>query len=769
MKRALYLQVILLFLTLQGFSQGADLYKFKGVVVNASSTSEVLVGAHFLDQIQDKVVAISDQNGEFEFLYHQPTLLIRHLGFKDQVVTHSDSSRTILLEVEDDLLNTIVVSENRRASQLKNSTVSLEIIKPELISNTSPTNIEQSLGRINGVQVVDNQPTIRSGSGWSYGVGSRVQVLVNGMPILSGDAGQPLWNFVPTEGVEGIEIIKGASSVIYGSSALNGVINIKTRNPKEAPYTRISLSSGLYDLPHRASLDYKSGKRNTVSNLTAFHSGIHKGVGVSLGINALKDDGYKMSDYDDRMRANLGLRKKLSNKDIIVGLNTAVQKGTSGSFLLWESWTLGYTALDSDITDTRAIRFNIDPYVVWNKGKFNHTLNTRWLHVNNSISNEDPTVDQSNKSNLVYGEYRSRYTLDKHKINATGGVVIISSETQSPLFDGAHATSNIAAYAQLDKKWTRLLLNGGARYEYYSLDGRTEGKPVFRTGANYKLFDFTFARFSYGEGYRFPSIAESYITTKVGPVSIFPNPNLKSETGTNIEIGIKQGFKIKSTMFLFDAAIYEMTFSNMMEFTFGQWGPFVDFSNTGAGFITVNTGDTKINGFEATLSFEHKGKVVDIQGFMGYTLSNTKALEPNKIVATDSQKTVLTYINTSSNSSGNVLKYRPKHQANADIIIQYKKISLGMGLAYQSAIENIDDAFVSFPIDIFIPGIQTSIENKQSEYLIGNMRLGYKFNDTWHLNLIGSNLGNREYVIRPGDIAAPRSFRFQVSYTIDKS
>ena len=47
-------------------------------------------------------------------------------------------------------------------------------------------------------------------------------VIVDDMPMLSGDAGRPLWDFVPIENIEQIEIIKGASSVLSGASALSG-------------------------------------------------------------------------------------------------------------------------------------------------------------------------------------------------------------------------------------------------------------------------------------------------------------------------------------------------------------------------------------------------------------------------------------------------------------------------------------------------------------------------------------------------------------------
>jgi iron complex outermembrane receptor protein len=741
---------------------GQKVFTFSGKVLNVGG--EPLVGAQFKTVKENKVVGIADVAGAYSLEASDSVLRIIQMGYEDLQVVYGDG--LIIMQETSSMLNAVFVSENKRAKQLKNATISLETIQPELISNTAPTNLEETIGRINGVQVVDNQPTIRSGSGWSYGAGSRVQVLIDGVPILSGDAGQPLWNFVPTEGVDGVEIIKGASSVIYGSSALNGVINIKTKKPSNKPFTQVTTSAGFYNLPKRESLRYQGNKRNTVSNITAYHTGIYKGLGITLGLNALNDESYKMSDYDKRVRGTLGLRKTVSKHNLIYGLNTTYQQGTSGSFLLWDSYDLGYTALDSGSTDNRVTRLSMDPYVKWNIGKFSHSINTRYLSIDNDVDNGDPTIDQSNSSNLVYAEYQSQFSLPKNKFNATGGLVAINTVTRSPLYSGIQEATNYAVYLQLEKAWNRLTVSGGARYEQFMLNERSEGKPVFRAGLNYKVASYTFLRASFGQGYRFPSIAESYITTTVGPVSIFPNDQLVPETGTNLEVGIKQGFKLGSLNLMADAAVFQMTFDNMMEFTFGQWGAVAP-PLYGAGFKTLNTGRASVTGAEVNLSFQQKTKNLEIQGFAGYTYAKSLALEPNQVIAADNSNKQLTYINTST--ANNALKYRPVHLAKADAMITYKKWKLGVGVTYQSAVQNIDTAFVAFPISAFVPGVQESIDKKLTAYTLINARIGYEFTDSWKTNFIVSNLTNTEYAIRPADLGAPRSVRLQVTYTLDKS
>ena len=149
-------------------------------------------------------------------------------------------------------LGLVVVSAGRFEQDASEVTVSLEVLKPALVENKATTTLETAIEQTPGVSLVDGEPQIRSGSGFSYGAGSRVMVLVDDLPVLSGDAGRPTWGFLPLENLEQIEVIKGASSVLYGSAALSGVINIRTRYPDARPLTRVSLQHGMYSDPRSA-------------------------------------------------------------------------------------------------------------------------------------------------------------------------------------------------------------------------------------------------------------------------------------------------------------------------------------------------------------------------------------------------------------------------------------------------------------------------------------------------------------------------------------
>ena len=65
------------------------------------------------------------------------------------------------------------------------------------------------LEKTSGISILDGQPSIRGGSGFSYGVGSRVLMLVDDLPMISADAGDIKWNYMPVENLNQIEVIKG--------------------------------------------------------------------------------------------------------------------------------------------------------------------------------------------------------------------------------------------------------------------------------------------------------------------------------------------------------------------------------------------------------------------------------------------------------------------------------------------------------------------------------------------------------------------------------
>lgn len=541
-------------------------------------------------------------------------------------------SRDIQMQPNLNQLEMVVVSAGRYEQNIEELTMSMEVIKPYLIENRNNTSIAQVLDQTPGVILVDGEPQIRGGSGYSFGAGSRVQVLLDDIPILSGDIGRPNWEYLPTENVEQIEVIKGASSVLYGSAALSGVINLRTAYPRDEPKTKISVFTGVFSAPrtdtalywrqpnYQHELEMYHPVQNVVKNpmqggMNFFHSRKIKQLDVVFGANLFTDMGYTgpelptdSSHFDaegnpqivdavtesgdtlwrdpsqmseNRIRGNLNLRYRFKKTEgLSVGINSNAMYSRSSFSLLWLNIEEGlYRPRTGAITTTNQLNFNIDPYLEYvGKRGGKHKLKTRYYHLDNENTNA-----QSNWSRTYFAEYLVSQDFSHYGIeglNITLGAMTSYTTAESELYvaneagDGNNDAHNSALFMQLDKKFfDRLTLSGGVRYEWYRVNTYNSNAPIFRAGANLRLMDGTFVRASIGQGIRFPTIGERFIVTDVGGQNIYPNPDLQPERSYNAEFGIKQGFEIGQFRGFIDAAVFYQEYRNFIEFTFGPWNP----------------------------------------------------------------------------------------------------------------------------------------------------------------------------------------------------
>jgi iron complex outermembrane receptor protein len=496
------------------------------------------------------------------------------------------------------------------------------------------------------------------------------------------------------------------------------------------------------------------------------------------GYNPLKVDRYNAGN---RARLNLNLRYRLTDR-LYIGLAGIYSTSNSLSTLIWgNSSTDLYGAYAGSATRTIQQLYTVDPSVQYTSKKGAvHTLKSRWQSLDNNNDN-----NQGNFSDVFYTEYQVQKNWELNKIKnltTTAGVVNTKTDARGELFvggnpDGHNQARNTAAYFQVDKKiGERLNLSGGVRYEQFVLNSEKNGKPVFRAGANYKLGQATYLRASYGQGYRFPSIAEKFIVTSLGAITVFANPDLKPETSYNAEVGVKQGFKIGEFKGFIDIAAFQQEFRNFIEFTFGQWG--TDFSQYfGLGFKSLNTGSARIRGAELSIMGEGNIRKTKFQLLAGYTYTKPVSTTPDYVYGTSPISTTsifanTTYQNTSSDGANNILKYRLQHLIRFDLGCTRGNVNCGISFRHNSHMQNIDNAFQiledltasSPPESSFNPGIKDWRNSHTKGDFVFDARVGYTFSEKHKVALIMNNVLNREYAIRPLAIEEPRVT--MVQYTL---
>ena len=180
----------------------------RGIVVDRVTNSP-LIGAKLIASDGNKT--LSDYEGKFELDCKKfpVTVIVNLLQYvSDTIIVDKSGEITIKLGEPEKDLDMVVVSAGRRKQAIEEVPVSMEIIKPQLIDNKGITDLEQAVDQTPGVFTMDGQVSIRGGSGFAYGAGSRVLLLWNGMPLLSGYAGDTQWNAIPMEQASQIEVMK---------------------------------------------------------------------------------------------------------------------------------------------------------------------------------------------------------------------------------------------------------------------------------------------------------------------------------------------------------------------------------------------------------------------------------------------------------------------------------------------------------------------------------------------------------------------------------
>ena len=150
--------------------------------VTADRTMEPLPYVNIGVKNQD-IGTFSDSTGSYrlEFRPGQYILVFSSIGYEklEKPIIVTDKSVHILdvsLKSSSRELSTVVVSASKYAQRIQESISSINVLKPDLLQNANIQTVDKALEKVPGVAVIDNEPQIRAGSGFSSGLGSRVMV-----------------------------------------------------------------------------------------------------------------------------------------------------------------------------------------------------------------------------------------------------------------------------------------------------------------------------------------------------------------------------------------------------------------------------------------------------------------------------------------------------------------------------------------------------------------------------------------------------------------
>lgn len=453
-------------------------------------------------------------------------------------------------------LEQIVVTATHTPKALKDVPVVTRLISLDDIKKADATNIQDLLTQeLPGLEFgfAMSQETSLNMSGFG---GNAVLFLVDGERIAGETMDNTDYNRLNLDNVGRIEIVKGASSALYGSNAVGGVINIITRESME-PWTA-NVNSRFNTLGNEwrngANFSFTSGKWNSQTNfqqtsidpikLSSGPTSEEKALAALLG-QTIEEDKSNVKKLYGQESYNVKERITFTASDNLKFI-------ARGGYFFRESQR-----------DTYNYHFNgysggLKGMYDWKNGR---NLEVSYAYDQYDKANFTPEGarthdhDYRNTQHTAHALYN--HSFGEHILTVGTDFLHDYLTTYQFLDNTSHEQNNIDAFAQFDfNPSKRFNIVGSVRYDYFSASSAQA--TTARLAAVYKLDQLTL-RANYASGFRAPSLKEMYMHYDMGNMGymIMGNPDVKPERSDNFNLAIDHNGKVNGTG-IFDG-VYSVT------------------------------------------------------------------------------------------------------------------------------------------------------------------------------------------------------------------
>ena len=453
-------------------------------------------------------------------------------------------------------LEPIVVTATHSPKALKDAPVVTRLITLHDIKITDATNIQEMLTQeIPGLEfgLAMSQETALHMSGFG---GNAVLFLVDGERLSGETMDNTDYNRLNLDNVGRIEIVKGASSALYGSNAVGGVINIISRENLE-PWT-VNANTRYNTFGHEwrngASFSFNTAKWNSQTSfqhtkidpvdMPKAHTPEEIAIELMKKAQGLPYDESVLNDDSNISRLYGQMTYNIKERLIWRATDQLTLTGRGGYFFRTSE------------RDTYNYHFNA--YSGGLKGRYAWDYH-RYLELSYAYDQYDKANflpdgtrthdhDYSNRQHVAHALYN--HAFGKNGLIVGADYMHDYLTTYQFVDNTSHSQNNIDGYAQFDWNVTdRLNLVGSVRYDYFSASSNQAFTG--RLAAVYKFPWMTF-RANYASGFRAPTLKEMYMYFDMGNMGymIVGNPDLKPEKSHNFNLAVERTNRIRNSGFL---------------------------------------------------------------------------------------------------------------------------------------------------------------------------------------------------------------------------
>jgi len=459
----------------------------------------------------------------------------------------------------------IVVTAAKRSQLLDQAVTSVAVLEQPDIARRAITTVDEAVDKAPGVQFLNGQVNIRGSTGYVQGLGSRVLLLVDGVPANQGDRGGINWDLVPLDRVERVEVVKGAGSSLYGSAALGGVVNLITREIPLGFHARVRATGSLFGNPPHDIWRFRdyTGAREGIDVTGSYGTDMFRG---SYSAGGWHSDGYREQDRQDHWQTGGKAEWRAAPGTVVTGAGS----WASDQYQVPLRWCVRGRC------DDRGQAYQ--PFRIDTSGLGSHTrsdkgyltasldrapsprvaLHARASWLRTHFVDFQPGNDDAGVANRVGAELRGNLSPTSGQ-DVTVGAEGARSDVTSDIF-GNHSQTELAAYGESERGVGPAQLTAGARIDYLAVDGGSLSAVVSpRVGGVLPTARATW-RVSIGRGFRAPSLAERFVSTTVSGLTVIPNPSLTPETAWSFELGnaTRWSGALRSDVALFWTEAYDL-------------------------------------------------------------------------------------------------------------------------------------------------------------------------------------------------------------------
>ncbi|QZC95915.1 TonB-dependent receptor [Pseudomonas sp. ERGC3:05] len=505
-------------------------------------------------------------------------------------------------------LPNVVISANRQVQARNDSSAANTVFTRDDIDRLQPTTLSDLLNRVPGVQVAQSGGRGSATNIYIRGTSTAQSlVLVDGQRISSSTTGTSNLQYLNIDQIERVEVLRGSRSVIYGSDAIGGVIQIFTRRYTEPGLQpRMHVGFGSNQTWER-SVGLSGGDPQTRFDLSA-------SLEDTAGFNRTRTS--YPSDGDDDAYRNQAISFSLSHAftdDLDAGINVLDNHGKS-------EFDNPYGRFDSVTYQA----FQQQPYTHFTVSSVSSYVDARINDIWKSrvelghSENREETQDKLSDERSVFNTYRGSLNWQNDLTLNEQNSLILGADWYE---DRVNSSTALAE----DSRWNRAaFIQHRFQTQYFSTElGLRRDQNQQFGGHNSWSGTLTLPvnpdndlLLSYSEGFRAPTFNDLYYPDEFGFKN--SNPNLKPETSKSYEVQWRSQLSDTSRL---EASLYRTDIQDAIVFASG--GP-------------QNVSSARINGVEAAL----KQELFGWQGSLGLAMIDPRDRDSGRTLARRARRTV---------------------------------------------------------------------------------------------------------------------------------